>query len=175
MFTFSIFDQKHRFRENLDPKFKIICLKWSLVSRIIWICRLHWMVVFTFSVFDKKYSFWVTLVPKFKIVCLKWNLVPRLVWICRIHWWCLLSQFSTGILFFDKFEPKNQNCLFKLKFGTKTDSNIHNLMGMLYFSTFDKKYPFLGNLLEKNQNCWGWNLEPRINRICTIRWWFSFF
>ena len=113
--------------------------------------------------------------PKFKIDCLKWNLAPRLVWICRIHCWCLLSQFSTGILFFDKFDPKNQNCLFKLKFGTKTDSNIHNLMGMLYFSAFDKKYLFLGNLLEKNQNCWGWNLKPRIIRICTIRWWFSFF
>ena len=35
----------------------------------------------------------------------------------------------------------NQNCYFKLKFGTKTNLNIQNLMMMFTFSDFNPKYP----------------------------------
>ena len=45
--------------------------------------------------------------------------------------------------FLDKFGPKNQNCHFKLKTGTKTNSHMKNTMVMFTFSVFDRKYLFL--------------------------------
>ena len=46
----------------------------------------------------------------------------------------------------------------------------------LIFSVFHRRYPFFGNLFEKTKIVnWDWNLEPRLNRICRIRWWYSFF
>ena len=54
-----------------------------------------------------------------------------------------------GIPFFSKFGPKNQNCQFKPKFGTKTNSNMRNSMVMSTFSIFDRKYPFWANLVQK--------------------------
>ena len=53
------------------------------------------------------------------------------------------------IPFLGKFGPNNQNCQFKLKFGTKTNSNKQNLMVLFTFSIFNKKYPFGANLVEK--------------------------
>ena len=37
---------------------------------------------------------------------------------------------------------KDQNCQFKLKFGTKTNLNMRNSMMMFTFSVFDWKYLF---------------------------------
>ena len=37
-----------------------------------------------------------------------------------------LICFRQEISFLGKFGPKNQNCQFKLKFGTQTNSNIQN-------------------------------------------------
>ena len=45
-------------------------------------------------------------------------------------------------------------------------------MAIFIFSAFDRRYPFLGKYFPKNQNCWGWTLEPR---LCRIRWCFSLF
>ena len=55
--------------------------------------------------------------------------------------------------FLGKFGPKNQNCQFKLKFGTKTNSNMQNSMALFTFSVLDRKYPFLDKFGPKNQNC----------------------
>ena len=44
--------------------------------------------------------------------------------------------------FLGKFGPKNQNCQFKLKIGTKTNLNIKNSMVMFTFSVSDWKYVF---------------------------------
>ena len=51
--------------------------------------------------------------------------------------------------FLDKFGPKNQNCLSKLRFGTQTNSNMQNSMVMFTFSVFYQKYPFWVNLVQK--------------------------
>ena len=51
--------------------------------------------------------------------------------------------------FWDKFGPKNQNCYFKLKFGAKTNLNMHNSAVLITFSVLDRKYPFWGNLAQK--------------------------
>ena len=45
--------------------------------------------------------------------------------------------FSTGNTFMGKFGPKSQNCLFKVKFDTKTNSNMQNLMVVSILSVLD--------------------------------------
>ena len=53
--------------------------------------------------------------------------------------------FDWKYLFYGKRCSKVQKCLFKVEFGTYTDSNIHNLMLIFIFSILNQKYPFLGN------------------------------
>ena len=48
---------------------------------------------------------------------------------------------------------KNQNCHFKLKFGTKADLNKWNSMMMFTFSVFDKGISFFCRFGPKIQNC----------------------
>ena len=54
--------------------------------------------------------------------------------------------------FLGKFAPKSQNCLFKMKFGTRTNSDMQNSLVMFTFSVFDWKY-FLGQICSKKLNC----------------------
>ena len=104
------------------------------------------------------------------------------------------------IPYLGKFGPKNQNCHFKLKFGTYTNSNLQNSMVMFILSLFDRKYPFRANLDQKiklvmfiffvfylKYPFWenlfqnfkiltlGWNLVPLLIRACRIQCWCSFF
>ena len=44
---------------------------------------------------------------------------------------------------------KNQNCQFKLKFGTYTNSNMQNSMALLTFSVLDQENSFWANLVQK--------------------------
>ena len=58
-----------------------------------------------------------------------------------------------------KFGSKNQNCQFKLKFGTQINLNMQNSMvhaefnGAVDFFSFGPETPFLGKFGPKNQNC----------------------
>ena len=81
-FTFSVFDRKYCFWENLVQKLKIVILSLNFIH---------------FSVFDLKYPFWANLVQKSKIVSLSWNSVQILIiWICRIwRWFSSLFSFET--------------------------------------------------------------------------------
>ena len=71
----------------------------------------------------------------------------------------VIFPFLTGISFSGpkkkKIEKKkkNQNCQFKLKFGTFTNSNMQNSMVLLILSILDRKHPFLGKFGPKNQTC----------------------
>ena len=56
-----------------------------------------------------------------------------------------IFSFRPETPFLGKFGPKNQNCQFKLKFGTQTSSNMQNLMVMFTLSVFDQKYSFWVN------------------------------
>ena len=47
---------------------------------------------------------------------------------------------STGNTFLGKFGPKNENCQFKRKFGTKTNLNYAEFIDDVQFSVFDRKY-----------------------------------
>ena len=92
----------------------------------------------------KQHIYCANLVQKFKIVSLSWNLAPRITQICRIQWWCFLFCFRLEIPFlgkFGSFPPKNSQ--FKLKFGTKLNSNMQNSMVIFTSSIFDRKYLFL--------------------------------
>ena len=84
-----------------------------------------------------------------KVFCLRWNLIPRLIRIYRIRWWWSLFLFRPEVLSLGKFCPKNEDCYFKLKFGTLKNSNMQNSMALSSLSVFDWKYPFWASLVEK--------------------------
>ena len=116
------------------------------------------MVVFTFCVLDWKHPFWANLVQKLNIVSLSWNLVSILIRICRIQFCLHCLYFRMETPFLGRFGPKNQNCQFKLKFGTYTNSNMQN-------SAVQKiKIVRLS-----------WNLVPRLIWTCRTQWWCSLF
>ena len=54
-------------------------------------------------------------------------------------------------LFWRKFNSKNQNCQFKLKFGTKTNLNMQKSMVCSLFTAFDLKQLFWVNLAQKTK------------------------
>ena len=51
--------------------------------------------------------------------------------------------------FLGKFGPKNQNCQFKLKFGTQANPNMQNKMVVFIFAVLDQEHPFWTNLVQK--------------------------
>ena len=50
---------------------------------------------------------------------------------------------------FGKFGPKIENCLFKMKFGTKINLNMLSSMMMFIFLIWTEKYPFRPNSSKK--------------------------
>ena len=96
-----------------------------------------------YSVFDRKFAFRANLVKKKKkIVGWSENLVSRLTWIRRIQWgYCSLFPFLTWNTPFGETWSKKSK-LFKLKFGTYTNSNMQNSVVVFIFSG---KTPFLSN------------------------------
>ena len=136
------------------------------------------MVMLTFSVFHWKYLSGQIWYKKSKLLVeLKFRTRP--IWICRIMWkisgvnfFC----FRPEKLFLGKSGQKNQNCQFKLKFGTKTNLNMRNSMMMFTFSVFEHKYLFWVNLVQKFKIvCSKWNLIQRLIQICKIQWWCLFY
>ena len=136
----------------------------------------NYMVMFTFSVFDSKYLFRQIWSKKWQF---ELKFCARLIWICRImqkicglHFFCFRPEKP----FLGKSGQKNQNCQFKLKFGTKTNLNKRNSMMMFTFSVFDHKYLSWANLVQKFKIvCSKWNLIQRLIRICKIQWWCLFY
>ena len=61
-----------------------------------------------------------------------------------VYFFCLRPE----IPFSGKFFPKNQNCPFKLKISTYTNSNGQNSI-VVFISVFDQKYPFWARLVQK--------------------------
>ena len=127
-----------------------------------------------FPFFDMIYLFWANLVKQIKIVCLIWNLAPRLIRICNsdVHF----SVFWQKIPFLGKSCSKNQNCQFKVKLYTYTNSKMHNSMEVSPFSILDRKSPFWTNLVEKIKKVsLSWNLVTKLILICRIQWRCSFY
>ena len=61
----------------------------------------------------------------------------------------MLTFSVTEIPFLGKFGPKNQNCYFKMKFGSYTHLNMQSSIVMLTFSVLERKNPFWANLVQK--------------------------
>ena len=57
------------------------------------------------------------------------------------------------ILIFGKFGLESQNCLFKLKFGTGSNSNMLNSTANFTAYCFRPEIPFLANFNSKTENC----------------------
>ena len=55
-----------------------------------------------------------------------------------VHFLC----FKRETPFSGKFAPKTQNCQFKVKFGTYTNSNMLNTVVVFTFCILDGKHPF---------------------------------
>ena len=71
---------------------------------------------------------------------------------------------------------KNSNCLFKQKFGTKTNLNMRNSMMMFTFSVFDYEYLLWANLVQRFKTvCLNLNLIQRLIRRCKTQWWCLFY
>ena len=58
-------------------------------------------------------------------------------------------QNSIGIPLLDILVPKIGNCLFKVKFGAQTNSNMQNSRVVFIASVLDSKYPFWASLVQK--------------------------
>ena len=67
------------------------------------------------------------------------------------HVFCFTFRPETPFL--GKFVPKKQDCQFKLKCVTWSNSKMQNSMVMFTFSVLDRKHPFFGKFGPKNQNC----------------------
>ena len=82
------------------------------------------MVLFTFSVLDQKHPFCANLVQKSKLFKLTFNTKTN------SNKQNSMVVFTFSVLdetpFLGKFGPKSQNCQFKLKFGTLTNSDMQN-------------------------------------------------
>ena len=82
-----------------------------------------------------------------------------------------MAWFRHEIPFLTKFASKNQNCLFKMKFGNWTKSNTLNSTVMLKLFYLERKYPFWVNLVQKFKIvCLRWNLVQKLFQIF-VTWW----
>ena len=144
------FQSEIPFLRNLVQNIKTVIFWWNLVAKLIRLCKIQWWCSLFQSMTGNTLLFvtgntffrqiWS---PTFKIVRLSWNLVLRLIQVCKSQWLCLLLFcLQPEVLFLGKFSPKNQNCQFKMKFGNQTTLSMQNLMVIIIFSVFDRKYLF---------------------------------
>ena len=150
MMVFFLFQNGNTlFGQIWSKKIKIVSLGWNLTPSLIWICRIEWW--FSLLPFLTGNTLLGQVWSKIKLSVSKgWNLVPTLIWIYRIQWWCSLFPFSTSNTLFRQILSKTRNCQSKLKFGTKTNSNMQNSMMIFAFFCLSPEIPFWGNLGPKN-------------------------
>ena len=80
---------------------------------------------------------------------------------------CFLPEINpSGQMWFKKIKIVS----FKRKYGSKTNSNMQNSMGVFSFFIFDQKF-FLSNFAQKIKIVFLiWNLVPRLTQVCRIQW-----
>ena len=112
MLTFSVSDQKYPSWGNLFQNIKIVSLSWHLAPTLS----------------TKNTFFEVNLVQKIKFVSLNWNLVLNSFEYAQFNGDADFFCFWPKIHFLGKFGAKNQNCQFKLKFSSYSNSNLQKLV-----------------------------------------------
>ena len=132
-----------------------------------------------FFCFRPEISFLKKFDPKITTVSLSWNLVSRLIRIFRnskFHGDVYFFHYPPEKPFLSKFDSNIQNCQFKLKPGTQTNSSNQDSMVMFIYSVLDRKYPFWAKLIPNFKIVsLSWNLVSRLIRICRIQWRYSLF
>ena len=73
------------------------------------------MVMLTFPALGLKYPFWRNLFKEIRIVILSLNVLSKVN--DAVHFFCLRQE----IIILDKFGPKVENCLFKVKLGVESN------------------------------------------------------
>ena len=127
---------------NLVQKIKIVCLRWYLVTSLIWFCWIPWWC--SFFLFKTGSALFGQISSKqFKFFCLSLNLVPRLIWIrefrwCNIHFFLLRPEITN----LGKFGPKICGFLFEMKIDTFNNLNMRNSKTIFIFSALDQEYPW---------------------------------
>ena len=103
-------------------------------------------------------------------------MVLTLIQICIIQWDIHFFCFQRETDFLGKFSPNIQICQFNLKFGTRTNSNMQNSMGMFTSSVSNGKYLFWANFVQifKFINL-TWSLVLTLTQICIVQWDIHFF
>ena len=72
--------------------------------------------------------------------------------VTETFWYTVFTINKVFFFFLSKFGQIYQNCRFKMKFSIQTNSNMLNLMVMMFtFSAVDQKYPFWTNLPKKSK------------------------
>ena len=107
------------------------------------------MVLLGFFILDHKYLFWANLGQKIKSV--SWISLQNLNMLNSMVMPLFLCR--PEILIFGKFGLESQNCLFKLKFGTESNSNMLNSTANFTAYCFRPEIPFLANFNSKTENC----------------------
>ena len=75
-------------------------------------------------------------------------MAPSLIWIAEFNGDVYFLRFQPEIPFLAKFGPKNQNCQFKVKLDTETNSSMQISVVMFTFHVFGWKY-FFGQIWSK--------------------------
>ena len=132
VFIFSVLLMRYYF-------FILVNLSWNLVPKNIQISKIHFCF-FHFYRFLPEITFLTNLFQKAEILYLSQNLVPKRIRILT------MMMFTFFVLdwknpFWSILGSKIQNCLFKVKFGTETNSNMR----------FWPEITFLGKFKPKNE------------------------
>ena len=134
------------------------------------------MMLFIFFCFWVEYPFWANLVHKIKMVTLSWSLVPTLIRTCRIQWWCSFFLFLIGNTLFGQIWSKKSKLSLWAEIWYLHLFEHAEFIGDVHFFVFDRKYPFLANLVQKVKIIsWSSNLVARLIQICRIQWCCSLF
>ena len=153
-FTFFCFRQDIPFLDKFGPKNQNCLFKLKLGTKTNW-NMYNSMVISFFLLLPGNTCFWFN--------GSKFN--------GRLHFFSF--PVDQKYAFWKKISPKNQNCQFKGKFGTKTSANMQK--SVVTFSVLQRKCTFWANLVQKSRIVTlSWNLVFRLIRICRIQCIFSF-
>ena len=116
---------------------------------------LNLMLLLSFFFLIENILFGKILFKNLKIVKLSLNSVPRLILKSLVYWFIVEVGFSI-LNQKQRFEAnlthQKKKCRFKLKFGTKTNPNILNLIAVFTFPILNWKPSVWANLLNKIKN-----------------------
>ena len=154
------------FKSRFSAKPSKFQIYFTITCRVIQICRIPWWC--SLFCFRLEIHFWANLVTLNFYFKSRFSAKPSKFQIyftidCRV-----IMQKISG--------QKNSNCLFKQKFGTKTNLNMRNSMMTFTFSVFDYEYLLWANLVQRFKTvCSNLNLIQWLIQTYKTQWWCLFY